>query len=56
MLTRVIRQTGYLCAEYIQTSLPTDLAWAVAGRNQTKLTAILDELKDMNSDRCQPGQ
>ncbi|KAK4692370.1 hypothetical protein P7C71_g4819, partial [Lecanoromycetidae sp. Uapishka_2] len=47
--------TGKLCAEYITSSLPTNLKWAVAGRSRTKLLAIVDELKVSNSDRTQPA-
>lgn len=48
--------TGKLCAEYISTSLPTNLKWAVAGRSEKKLLAIVDELKAVSTDRLQPGQ
>jgi len=48
--------TGKLCAEYIITSLPTDLKWAVAGRSRTKLLAVVDELKVLNVKRIQPGK
>ena len=47
--------TGKLCAEYITRSLPTSLKWAVAGRSQSKLSGLLDELKGFNPDRIQPG-
>lgn len=47
--------TGKLCAEYISTSLPTNLKWAVAGRSEKKLLAIVDELKAVSTDRLQPG-
>lgn len=47
--------TGKLCAEYITTSLPTDLKWAVAGRSSSKLSALIDHLKTLNPDRLQPG-
>lgn len=47
--------TGKLCAEYITTSLPTDLKWAVAGRSSSKLSALIDDLKTLNPDRLQPG-
>lgn len=47
--------TGKLCAEYITTSLPTDLKWAVAGRSSPKLSALIDDLKTLNPDRLQPG-
>ena len=48
--------TGKLCAEYISTSLPTNLKWAIAGRSEKKLLAIKDELEAMSTDRLQPGQ
>ena len=48
--------TGKLCAEYISTSLPTNLKWAIAGRSETKLLAIKDGLEAMSTDRLQPGQ
>ena len=47
--------TGKLCAEYITTSLPTSLKWAVAGRSQSKLSSLLNELKGISPDRIQPG-
>lgn len=47
--------TGKLCAEYITLELPGDLNWAVAGRSAAKLSAIVNELKSINSDRRQPG-
>ena len=48
--------TGKLCAEYISTSLPTNLKWAIAGRSERKLLALKDELGSMSIDRLQPGQ
>ena len=48
--------TGKLCAEYISTSLPTNLKWALAGRSEKKLLAVLDKLGAMSTDRLQPGQ
>ena len=48
--------TGKLTAEHITTHLPTDLKWAVAGRSETKLAGIVNELKTLNADRTQPGQ
>lgn len=47
--------TGKYCAEYIANHLPTDLKWAVAGRSAGKLSSMLDEIKDWNPDRLQPG-
>ncbi|KAF2144061.1 uncharacterized protein K452DRAFT_306694 [Aplosporella prunicola CBS 121167] len=46
--------TGKLTAEHIATSLPTDLKWAIAGRNEQKLSAVVEELKKKNPDRPSP--
>jgi len=46
--------TGQLCAQHITTHLPTDLKWAVAGRNATKLAGSIDRLRNLNPDRLQP--
>jgi short subunit dehydrogenase-like uncharacterized protein len=48
------RYTGELCAQYITTHLPTDLKWAAAGRNATKLRTLVNRLRDLNRDRLQP--
>lgn len=48
--------TGQLCAEYITKSLPTNLKWAVAGRSESKLLALTNELKAINPDRNRPGK
>ena len=48
--------TGKLCAEYISTSLPTNLKWAIAGRSERRLLAIKDELGSVSADRLQLGQ
>ena len=47
--------TGKLCAEHITTNLPTDLKWAIAGRSNSKLSSLLDELDALNADRLPPG-
>lgn len=47
--------TGKLCAEHIVEKLPTDLKWAVAGRDRTKLAALVEKLRRINPDRTQPG-
>lgn len=47
--------TGKLVAEHITTSLPTDIKWAVAGRNAQKLKNLTESLKKLNPDRVQPG-
>ena len=48
--------TGKLTAEHITTHLPTDLRWAVAGRSESKLFSIVNELKTLNPDRLAPRQ
>lgn len=47
--------TGKWTAEYIITHLATDLKWAVAGRSESKLQAVVDECKKRNPDRLPPG-
>ena len=47
--------TGKYCAEHLQSTAPTDLKWAIAGRNASKLQTIAAELKQQNPDRAQPG-
>ena len=47
--------TGKYCAENIVKHLPTDLRWAVAGRNEAKLSAVVDQIRPLNRDRQQPG-
>jgi short subunit dehydrogenase-like uncharacterized protein len=47
--------TGKYTAEHIVRQLPTDFRWALAGRSETKLTAVADELRKTNPDRVQPG-
>ena len=47
--------TGKYCAEHIVTHLPTDLKWAIAGRSASKLSAVLEEIKQLNLDRLPPG-
>jgi short subunit dehydrogenase-like uncharacterized protein len=47
--------TGKLCAEHITKELPTDLKWAIAGRDRTKLAALAEKLKSTNPDRTPPG-
>lgn len=46
--------TGKLVAEWITTQLPTDLKWAIAGRNAKKLQIVVDELTKLSPDRKQP--
>jgi len=47
--------TGKLTAEWVSTNLPTDLRWAIAGRNAKKLQSVVDELTKLNPSRKQPG-
>ncbi|KIY01282.1 uncharacterized protein Z520_02834 [Fonsecaea multimorphosa CBS 102226] len=47
--------TGQLVAEYIQQNVATDLHWAIAGRNGSKLSQLATELKGLNPNRIQPG-
>jgi len=48
--------TGKFAREYISQSLPTNLNWAVAGRSEAKLTAVVKELQQLYPDRKQPGE
>ena len=48
--------TGKLCAEYIVTNLPTNLKWAIAGRSESKLLRIVEDLKRLNPNRTDAGQ
>lgn len=48
--------TGKLTAEFIAEHLPTDLNWAIAGRNANKLASVIEELKRLSPDRKQPGK
>ena len=47
--------TGKYCAEHISANLPTDLRWAVAGRSESKLSTVIEDIKLLNPDRIQPG-
>lgn len=47
--------TGKLTAEYIQEHVDTNLKWAIAGRNASKLSTLAEELKQLNPDRLQPA-
>jgi short subunit dehydrogenase-like uncharacterized protein len=47
--------TGKLVAEWTTTHLPKDITWAVAGRNAHKLQTVVNELKELNPNRQQPG-
>jgi short subunit dehydrogenase-like uncharacterized protein len=48
--------TGKLTAQHITKNLPTDLKWAIAGRSQEKLEAVVADLKKLNQDRAPPGK
>lgn len=47
--------TGKFAAHHLTASAPTDLRWAIAGRNESKLAILATELEDSNSDREAPG-
>ncbi|KAM5359447.1 hypothetical protein ACJZ2D_014467 [Fusarium nematophilum] len=47
--------TGKWTAEYITKHFPTDLKWAVAGRSEAKLQAVVDDCKRRNPDRLSPA-
>lgn len=47
--------TGKLCAEHIAKSLPTNLAWGIAGRSSEKLENLSTKLQALNKDRKPPG-
>lgn len=47
--------TGKYTCEHIVSQLPTDLKWAVAGRSESKLQSLVQELKSLNPDRLAPG-
>lgn len=46
---------GKYTAEHIARQLPTDLKWAIAGRTESKLRAVANELRAEHPDRVQPG-
>lgn len=46
--------TGKLCAEYIVTSLPSNIKWAISGRSQSKLQSLASDLKNLNSQGAKP--
>ncbi|PNY29899.1 Ankyrin repeat domain-containing protein 50 [Tolypocladium capitatum] len=47
--------TGQFVAEHVTTHLPINLKWAVAGRSESKLQAVIDECRRLNPDRSQPS-
>lgn len=46
--------TGALTAEHIARNFPTNIKWAVAGRSQGKLQAVVEKCKRINPDRPAP--
>lgn len=48
--------TGRLAAEHIAKSFPTSLKWAIAGRSKSSLELLAIKLKEISSDRTQPGR
>jgi short subunit dehydrogenase-like uncharacterized protein len=46
--------TGKLAAKYIAQNCPTSLTWAVAGRSHPKLTAVVNDIRSLNTDRKDP--
>lgn len=52
---RNVGYTGRLAAEYVTANFPVNLKWAIAGRSESKLQAIVDDCKKLNSDRNPPG-
>lgn len=36
--------------------MPTDLKWAVAGRSESRIQAVVDECTKLNPDRLPPGK
>ena len=46
---------GQLTAEYIVQHIPAEYKWAIAGRTHKKLSALADELKELEPSRPQPG-
>jgi hypothetical protein len=46
--------TGKLSAKYISQNCPTSLIWAVAGCSQPKLTAVVTNIKALNTNRKDP--
>lgn len=47
--------TGQLTAEHIASNLPINIKWAVAGRSEAKLQAVVEDCKQYNADRAPPG-
>ncbi|KAL7937604.1 Saccharopine dehydrogenase domain-containing protein [Trichoderma chlorosporum] len=47
--------TGQLVTEYITANLPVNLKWAIAGRSESKLRAIVEDCQKLHSDRNPPA-
>ncbi|KAF2015286.1 hypothetical protein BU24DRAFT_421588 [Aaosphaeria arxii CBS 175.79] len=47
--------TGKLTAEWVNRKLPSDIKWAIAGRNAKKLQSVADELHQQNPNRPSPA-
>ncbi|RFU79067.1 saccharopine dehydrogenase [Trichoderma arundinaceum] len=47
--------TGRMAAEYITIHFPVNVKWAVAGRSESKLQAIVEDCKKLHSDRSPPA-
>ncbi len=44
--------TGRLATRYLAQNAPADLAWAIGGRNESKLRAIASEARSLNPSTC----
>lgn len=47
--------TGRNAVEYVYSSLPTNLKWAVAGRTASKLVDLVERMQKVQPDRRHPG-
>lgn len=47
--------TGKLTAQYITSNLPTNIKCAIAGRSESKLKSLANDLKALNSSRSPPS-
>ncbi|GAB7360296.1 hypothetical protein MBLNU230_g8054t1 [Neophaeotheca triangularis] len=47
--------TGKYTAEHITTHLPTDFKWAIAGRSESKLQTLANDLKHLSHNRQPPS-
>ena len=47
--------TGKLTAEYVHRQFPADLRWAIAGRSESKLSSVLQDLKAVDTARPLPA-